>query len=320
MRELQQTPQGNSGDSVALRSNGLTKKYGAKLALDHFSIEVKKGSIFGFLGPNGAGKTTFIRLALSLITPTEGYVEIFGSRVSNTDSQALSRIGAIIEQPALYNYMSGANNLRAFAMMLGGNDEANIQHVLRIVGLHGRQKDRVKTYSLGMKQRLAIAIALLNNPDILMLDEPANGLDPAGVVEIRLLMQNLAAAGKTIFISSHILSEIQQLCNEIAIINQGKLIKQSTVHELTKMQVSIFIVTTDKAATALQFIQAEPWGADAYIDLQNRLITRAPGDKGSDLSAFLAKHEIYPESVQLQEQSLEQVFLQLTQSPQQGVL
>ncbi len=320
MGDFLQPPQHNSGDSVALRSIGLTKKYGAKTALDHFSLEVKQGSIFGFLGPNGAGKTTFIRLALSLITPTEGYVEIFGSRVSNTDTQALSRIGAIIEQPALYNYMSGINNLRAFAMTLGNNDTTNIQQILQIVGLQSRQNDRVRTYSLGMKQRLAIAIALLNNPDILMLDEPANGLDPAGVVEIRVLMQNLAAAGKTIFISSHILSEIQNLCNDIAIINRGKLIKQSSVQELTKMQVNIYIVATDKSAEALHFIKAEPWGTDAYIDTHNRIITRAPSDKGSDLSAFLAKHEIYPESVQLQEQSLEQVFLQLTQSPQQGVL
>jgi len=183
-----------SGD-VALRTINLSKRYGTRLAVDQLNLEVRRGEIFGFLGPNGAGKTTTIRMLLGLIAPTEGSVEILGGDVFAHRAQILPRVGALIETPALYPYLSGRDNLRAVGAVLGGAPAERIDAVLELVGLAERPKDRVRTYSLGMKQRLGVAVALLNDPDVLVLDEPANGLDPAGIVEMRDLMRTLSAEG-----------------------------------------------------------------------------------------------------------------------------
>ena len=212
--------QARSGD-VALRTINLTKQYKQRLAVNNLSLEVRKGEIFGFLGPNGAGKTTTIRMALGLISPTSGSAEILGQDVATQRAHVLPRVGALIETPALYLYLSGRNNLRTIGSALGGVPESRIDWVLELVGLGGRQKDKVKTYSLGMKQRLGIAIALLQDPDVLLLDEPANGMDPAGIVEMRDLMHRLSSEGKTVFISSHLLTEIQQICTRVAKIGRA---------------------------------------------------------------------------------------------------
>src|ERR1700681_4937515 len=188
----------------ALKAIGLSKAYGARLAVDRLDLQVDRGELFGFLGPNGAGKTTTIRMALGLVAPTNGSVEILGFEVRHNRAKVLPRVGALVESPALYGYMSGRNNLRAIGDLLGGVGEERIDEVVEIVSLKGRDKDRVKTYSMGMKQRLGLAVALLNDPDLLILDEPANGLDPAGIVEMRDLLRGLAADGKTVFISSHV--------------------------------------------------------------------------------------------------------------------
>src|SRR5437660_9748313 len=225
------TPRTFTGD-IVLRTNNLTKQYGKRIAVKNLNLEVNRGEIFGFLGPNGAGKTTTIRMALGLIAPTAGSVEILGHDIATHRARILPRVGALVETPALYLYMSGRNNLRAVGSVLGGVPDERIDAVLELVGLRARQKDRVRTYSLGMKQRLGVAIALLQDPDILILDEPANGLDPAGIVEMRDLMHRLAAEGKTVFISSHMLSEVQQICTRVAIINLGKLISESSIEEL----------------------------------------------------------------------------------------
>ncbi|HEV7128467.1 MAG TPA: ATP-binding cassette domain-containing protein, partial [Ktedonobacterales bacterium] len=195
-------------DAVVLRLRDLTKRYGARLAVNGLNLEVRRGEIFGFLGPNGAGKTTTIRMALGLMAPTSGSVEILGQEVATHAARILPRVGALVEQPALYPYMSGRDNLRVVGDALGGVSERRINTVLELVALTGRDRDRVKTYSLGMKQRLGVAIALLQDPDLLILDEPANGLDPAGIVEMRDLLRQLAAQGKTVFISSHVLGEV----------------------------------------------------------------------------------------------------------------
>ncbi|HEY8863938.1 MAG TPA: ATP-binding cassette domain-containing protein [Candidatus Dormibacteraeota bacterium] len=195
----------------ALRAIALSKAYGKRLAVDRLDLEVDRAELFGFLGPNGAGKTTTIRMALGLIAPTSGSVEILGLEVRSHRSEVLPRVGALVESPALYGYLSGRDNLRAVGNLLGGTSEKRIDEVLEIVGLKDRDRDRVRTYSMGMKQRLGLAVALLNEPDLLVLDEPANGLDPAGIVEMRDLLRDLAAQGKTVFISSHVLSEVQQI-------------------------------------------------------------------------------------------------------------
>jgi ABC-2 type transport system ATP-binding protein len=293
------------GGDVALRTINLSKRYGTRLAVDQLSLEVRRGEIFGFLGPNGAGKTTTIRMLLGLIAPTEGGVEILGGDVFAHRAEILPRVGALIETPALYPYLSGRDNLRAVGAVLGGAPAARIDAVLKLVGLADRQKDRVRTYSLGMKQRLGVAIALLNDPDVLVLDEPANGLDPAGIVEMRDLMRTLSSEGKTVFISSHVLSEVRQICTRVAILNLGRLVTESTVEDLLRGHG--------------EFIRTAAWGQAARLDGSGALITASPDGRGRTLNAFLSQAGFTPDALGPAEQDLEDVFLQLTGSGQGGV-
>ena len=306
------TPRTFTGD-IVLRTNNLTKQYGKRIAVKNLNLEVRRGEIMGFLGPNGAGKTTTIRMALGLIAPTAGSVEILGQKVATHGSRILPRVGALVETPALYLYMSGRNNLRAVASVLGGVPASRIDAVLDLVGLRARQRDRVRTYSLGMKQRLGVAIALLQDPDLLILDEPANGLDPAGIVEMRDLMHRLTAEGKTVFISSHLLTEVQQICTRVSIINLGELVKVSTIEDLISGH-GEFVVTLERAQEALALVKAQPWGKDARLDARGALVTTAPGNRGRDLNLFLVDAGLAPETIAQSTQDLEQVFLELTNS------
>ncbi|HLZ62837.1 MAG TPA: ATP-binding cassette domain-containing protein [Ktedonosporobacter sp.] len=306
------TMQARSG-IVVLRLQDLSKQYGKRLAVHNLNLEVQRGDIFGFLGPNGAGKTTTIRMVLGLIAPTTGSVEILGRDLATQRSRVLPRVGALIETPALYLYMSGRDNLRAVAAVLGGVPEKRLDAVLDLVGLRSRQKDRVRTYSLGMKQRLGVAMALLQDPELLLLDEPANGLDPAGIVEMRDLMHRLTAEGKTVFISSHILGEVQQICTRVAIVNLGKLVTEKTVEELTRGQ-GEYSVALERAPEALMNIQRQEWGKGAYLDDHGDLITPAPNGRGRDLNLFLINAGFTPDSLAPATQDLEQVFLKLTNS------
>jgi len=302
---------------VALRTRNLSKRYGNRLAVNDLNLEVRRGEIFGFLGPNGAGKTTTIRMALGLITPTTGSVEILGEDIATHRARILPRVGALVETPALYTYLSGRSNLRAFGSVLGGVSQARIDEVLGLVGLRERQKDRVRTYSLGMKQRLGVAIALLQDPDVLILDEPANGLDPAGIVEMRDLMHRLADENKTVFISSHLLQEIQQICTRVAIINLGKLVTESTVEDLTRGK-GEFVITLDRAQEALALIQQQSWGKDAHLAENGALIALAPGGRGRDLNVFLVNAGFAPDTISPSTQDLEEVFLRLTNNGSGG--
>ena len=304
---------GSPSGEVVLRTRNLSKHYGKRLAVDNLNLEVRRGEIFGFLGPNGAGKTTTIRMALGLIAPSAGNVEILGQDVATHRAHILPRVGALVETPALYLYMSGRNNLRAVGSVLGGVPDERIDAVLELVGLRARQKDRVRTYSLGMKQRLGVAIALLQDPDILILDEPANGLDPAGIVEMRDLMHRLAAEGKTVFISSHMLSEVQQICTRVAIINLGRLISESSIEELISGR-GEFTVKLERANEALALIQKQPWGRSARLDASGALVTLAPEGRGRNLNLFLVNEGFAPDMLTQTTQDLEQVFLSLTNS------
>jgi ABC-2 type transport system ATP-binding protein len=294
----------------ALRALALSKAYGKRLAVDHLDLQVDRGELFGFLGPNGAGKTTTIRMALGLVAPTNGSIEILGLEVRRNRSKVLPRVGALVESPALYGYMSGRNNLRAFADLLGGVKEKRIDEVLEIVSLTGRDKDKVKTYSMGMKQRLGLAIALLNDPDLLILDEPANGLDPAGIVEMRDLLRGLAAEGKTVFISSHVLSEVQQICNRVAIINHGKFIRVAPVHELIDSP-GEFAIKVDAPDALVAALKLQPWGQEARVE-EGLVITHAPEGRGRNLIAFLVQNGYNPDSVAERQRDLEDIFLSLT--------
>jgi ABC-2 type transport system ATP-binding protein len=294
----------------ALRTIALSKSYGKRLAVDRLDLEVVRAELFGFLGPNGAGKTTTIRMALGLIAPTSGSVEIMGREVRSHRSEVLPRVGALVESPALYGYMSGRDNLRAVGNLLGGVPEKRIDEVLEIVSLKGRDRDRVRTYSMGMKQRLGLGIALLNDPDLLILDEPANGLDPAGIVEMRDLLRGLAAQGKTVFISSHVLTEVQQICTRVAIINHGKLVRVAPVQELLRSS-GEFVVKVDAPQDLVALLRRQSWAPQARSD-DGVVITTAPEGRGRNLIKFLVDNGQSPDSVSERHQDLEDIFLSLT--------
>jgi ABC-2 type transport system ATP-binding protein len=299
-----------SSAQPAFRAIALSKAYGKRLAVDHLDLQVDRGELFGFLGPNGAGKTTTIRMALGLVAPTNGSVEILGLEVRHNRSKVLPRVGALVESPALYGYLSGRNNLRAFGDLLGGVSAKRIDEVLEIVALKGRDQDRVKTYSMGMKQRLGLAVALLNDPDLLILDEPANGLDPAGIVEMRDLLRSLSAEGKTVFISSHVLSEVQQICTRVAIINHGRLVRLAPVAELLDVP-GEFEIRVDSPDALVVALRLQPWGQEARVE-RGIVITHAPEGRGRNLIAFLVQNGHNPDSVSERQRDLEDIFLSLT--------
>jgi len=293
-----------------LRTLALSKSYGRRLAVDKLDLEVDQAELFGFLGPNGAGKTTTIRMALGLIAPTGGSVEILGREVRSHRAAVLPRVGALVEAPALYGYLSGLDNLRVVGNVLGGVSRKRIDEVLEIVSLKGRERDRVRTYSMGMKQRLGLGIALLNDPELLILDEPANGLDPAGIVEMRDLLRNLAASGKTVFISSHVLSEVQQICTRVAIINHGHLIRVAPVAELIKAP-GEFEVKVDSPSDLAAALRLQSWGTEARAE-DGVVITAAPGGRGRELIRFLVQNGFEADAVSPRHRDLEDIFLSLT--------
>ncbi len=293
-----------------LQTHELSKRYGNRLAVDRLNLDVLQGEIFGFLGPNGAGKTTTIRMLLGLIRPTAGSVELFGQDLALDPARVLPRVGALIEAPALYGYLSGRANLEVLAGPLRGIGKARIDELLRVVDLSGRQHDRVRSYSLGMKQRLGVAVAMLNAPDLLVLDEPANGLDPAGVVEMRDLLRSLVAQGATVFVSSHVLAEVQQLCDRVAIIARGRLITEAPVADLVRGR-GDFEVKVDNPQAVLPLLGATKWGAPARVE-EGLLVTPSPTGAGRDLVRFLVQHDVYPDRVAERTQNLESIFLELT--------
>ena len=281
--------------------------------MDRLDLQVERAELFGFLGPNGAGKTTTIRMALGLIAPTNGSVEILGLDVRRHRSEVLPRVGALVESPALYGYLSGRDNLRVIGSQLGRVSEKRIDEVLEIVGLKGRDRDRVRTYSMGMKQRLGLGIALLNDPELLILDEPANGLDPAGIVEMRDLLRGLAAEGKTVFISSHVLSEVQQICTRVAIINHGRLVRLAPVAELLQ-DGGEFEVKVDQPDELVAALKRQQWGGEARSE-DGLVITAAPDGRGRSLIKFLVDNGFSPDAVGARHRDLEEIFLTLTEDP-----
>jgi ABC-2 type transport system ATP-binding protein len=223
----------HNDSTPVLAVEGLTKTIGSRTIVDQVSFEVNAGEIFGFLGPNGAGKTTTIRMLVGLIRPTAGSIRIAGHDLQTDFLRAIRHVGCIVENPEMYPYLTGRENLEVFARMQGDISAERIEEVVRLVELEYRIDDRVRTYSLGMRQRLGIAQALLGRPSLLILDEPTNGLDPAGIRELRAFVRKLAKTeGISVFISSHILHEVQLMCDRVAIIHQGRLVKSGTVQQL----------------------------------------------------------------------------------------
>ncbi|HEY6285872.1 MAG TPA: ABC transporter ATP-binding protein [Ktedonobacteraceae bacterium] len=298
-----------SSQTLAIETMGLSKHFGQHRAVDTLDLAIHQGSVFGFLGPNGAGKTTTIRMLLGLIRPTSGGGRILGHEIIRERAAILPHIGAIVESPAFYPYLSGRDNLRALGRTVGHEDMHRIAEVLDQVGLADRARDKVRTYSLGMKQRLAIGAALLNNPQIIFLDEPTNGLDPAGTVEIRELISQLGASGHTIFISSHLLHEVEQMCTEVAIINHGKLVTEGRVTGLLRQDTSLLV-----EAEPLSIVQevSERFGVSTQVVGPRSVKVALPPERTPELMTALVRAGAQVYQITAQHSSLEELFLELT--------
>jgi ABC-type multidrug transport system ATPase subunit len=240
---------------TVLRTIDLTKRYKNRLAVDHLNIEVRRGDVFGFLGPNGAGKSTTIRMILHLVFPLEGDVELFGVSLKKAGHKALEQVGAVVEKPAFYGHLSALRNLEILGGLQKPVTHRQIMEQMERVGLADRANDQVKTYSHGMNQRLGLALILLNEPQLVILDEPTTGLDPQGMKEVRELILELARErGVTIFLSSHLLYEVELIANRMAIIHQGRLRVEGSVNDLLKKGESAVLIKTDRPEDALQFL------------------------------------------------------------------
>jgi ABC-2 type transport system ATP-binding protein len=316
-----------------ISTSRLTKAFGKLVAVNDLHLEVMQGDVFGFLGPNGSGKTTTIRMLLGLIRPTAGRVVIFGMDNAYQLPAILQRVGAIVETPVFYPFLSGIDNLLVVAaasgMQSGKSNRHRVEEVLELVELRIQAKMAYRKYSLGMKQRLGIAATLLTDPELVMLDEPTNGLDPSGMFEIRQLIHRLAELGKTIFLSSHLLNEVQQVCNRVAILQRGNLIKQGNVRELLRgsEQVLVRLNAPEETLTALEALRAARergagWIGNVVIEPnrqgQPTLRIDAPKARSAEINALLAHDNLFAAELHPYEGSLEEIFLQLTNSNTNG--
>ncbi len=292
--------------------NNVSKHFGALKAVEGLSFEVQEGQVFGFLGQNGSGKSTTIRMLLSLIHPTSGNIEIFGHSIQDNRNKVLEEIGAIIERPDLYPYLSAKEHLQLFAKLRSKKIKPNaIEDTLKKVGLLDRSKDKVQTFSLGMKQRLGIGIALLHNPSLIILDEPTNGLDPQGISDIRNLIQYLAKEeGKTILVSSHILSEIEQMASHILILHKGKKLADGPIQTMLDPNKMIVHLATTNDEQALQVILAGSY-SNYLLKRTEGIYLSLPHFEIPLLNQFLVNAGVGLISVESRN-SLEDYFLQLT--------
>jgi ABC-2 type transport system ATP-binding protein len=317
----------NSDESspVVLSVDGVRKKIGRKWIIDDVTFDVREGEIFGFLGPNGAGKTTTIRMLVDLIRPSEGKITVCGYNVNRNPEKALQFVGSIVENPEVYTYLTGWENLQHFARMQPGIDNARISEVVDIVRLDQRIHDKVSTYSLGMRQRLGIAQALLGRPRLLILDEPTNGLDPKGIKELREFIRKLADEGLAVFVSSHLLSEIQLLCDRVAIISKGRVLAVGAVDELIARNSPYVLWELEPFAVAkglladrpdIQIQNLEDVTLDDSIIAgmgPNSLITIMEQDLIPEIVAVMVTAEIEVRAVHKINPTLEQLFLKLTE-------
>ena len=295
---------------VVLRTRGLVKKFGALTAVDQLDLEVRRGEVVGLLGPNGAGKSTTIGMILGLVRPTAGTAEVMGRDVWRDHANALAGSGAIVETPAFYPYLTGRDNLEALALIRGGGASARIDPLLERVGLTARARSKYRTYSLGMKQRLGIASTLLSDPPLVILDEPANGLDPAGQREIRELVRELAKEEHGVLHASHLLYEVEQICDRVLVINKGKLIASGTIAEVTAGAGTIEIAVNDPARAAAA-LRGLPGNADVQETAGGVKVTGEPA-RGADVNRALAAAGIYASAIVPHKSSLEDVFLDIT--------
>jgi ABC-2 type transport system ATP-binding protein len=290
---------------TVLSIKNLTKNFGKLCAVNNLNLEVKQGQVFGMLGPNGSGKTTTLGMLMGVVNPTSGDFSWFGEQPTH---HIRKKIGAVLEHPIFYPYLSGQKNLELNAM-IKQCPESNIPHVLSLVELSDRKNDKYKTYSLGMKQRLAIASALLNNPTVLILDEPTNGLDPMGIAEIRELIKKIAANGKTIILASHLLDEVQKVCSHFAVLKKGNLVHYGPVGDVGN---GFELVEINAEIENLNQILLDFSGTSA-IQKENGFyeVTLREGFHAKDLNLFLFEKEITASHLVTRKKSLEKQFLEI---------
>lgn len=294
-------------------ASGLTKVYGERRAVDAVDFELPAGVVGGFVGPNGAGKTTTIGMLLGLIRPTGGTGEVLGEPVGRP-SAYLPRVGALIETPAFYPTLSGRRNLEVLTR-LGRLGRGRIAEVLALVGLSDRGDDPVRTYSLGMRQRLGVAAALLPDPDLVILDEPANGLDPAGIREIRSLLRVLADHGTTVFVSSHLLAEIQAICDYLVMIDQGQIVFQGLIDQLLAAQRSELVAIPEHTADLARLVEVcAAGGYPAQID-RDAIRARAPESWAAELNRRAMAAGITLRGLRTTRPSLEDAYFSMTDQP-----
>ena len=300
---------------LAIKTSNLTKRFGDQAAVNEVNLSVPKGSVFGFLGPNGSGKTTTIRMLMGLAEATSGDIELLGKEIPKSLEAALPKVGALVEGPAFYPFMSGRNNLlridAADRFSDGSTRAARVDAALERVGLTNAAKKKVHAYSLGMKQRLGLANALLKPREILVLDEPTNGLDPQGTREVRNLIRSLADDGITIFVSSHLLSEIEMLCSHVAVMSAGKIVAQGSIEDLRNEEPTRLVMRTSDTDKALELLGAK--GLTNFRIVGDQLSCEV--DNGFDvagLNAALVKAKIPVLEIRLERSSLEEKFVKLT--------
>ncbi len=291
---------------------GLTKRYpgrrgsGGVTAVDSIDLTVNRGEVYGFLGPNGAGKTTTLRMLVGLIAPTVGEITVLGARPGSRE--AVSGIGALIEGPAFYPYLSGRDNLKVVARY-AGTPETSIDEMLELVDLDGRGRDRFASYSLGMKQRLGVAAALLKDPELIVLDEPTNGLDPQGMRDMRGLIRRLGQDGRTVILSSHMLGEVQQICDRIGVIDHGRMITEGTVDELRGgIELVIAASPTDVASDTVRAMA----GVELLRTESGRLYLDADESRTADITYALVAAGVAVTEIHREERELEDVFFAMT--------
>ncbi|WP_219834948.1 ABC transporter ATP-binding protein [Paenibacillus sp. R14(2021)] len=297
---------------ISLRQ--VTKRIGRSTVIDNLTFDVPQGEIFGFLGPNGAGKTTTIRMMVGLMSITEGEIFIKGKNIKSEFEQAIRHVGAIVENPEMYKYLSGYHNLVHYARMVPGVTKERIDEVVNLVKLDNRIRDKVKKYSLGMRQRLGVAQALLHRPSLLILDEPTNGLDPAGIRELRDYLRLLTRTeGITVIVSSHLLSEMELMCDRVAILQQGKLVDVKPIHEFvqTADQMQTYAIEAKPVERALNAMKAIEYVKEVKA-LPEGLQFMAEKERIPDILMDLMRLDVRIYGVQAQRQSLEDRFLEIT--------
>ena len=291
-----------------LKINNLNKIYNKRVhAVKNVSFEIKKGNVYGILGPNGSGKSTTLGIVLNVVNKTSGDFEWFGGKVETHD--ALKKVGAIIERPNFYPYMTAKENLE-LVCKIKGTPFSKVTEKLELVGLLDRQNDKFRTYSLGMKQRLAIASALLNDPEILILDEPTNGLDPQGIRQIRDIIRVIASHGTTILLASHLLDEVQKVCSHVVVLRKGEMLYQGSVNDMIASN-SFFELKANDISKLKMVLQSHP-AVDKIVDEEDKILVYVKQDiPSAELNAYLFEQKIVLEHLVKRRNSLEEQFLEL---------